>query len=332
MLWSVLSPMGALMFSGPRRAWAWFVGYLLLIMVSVVFDTVFTMSDHTVPALVSAAFFVFNIAGVTSIAFFLLRYFVRKGEETISELGEKHHQVTREKARLYKIKSMMANFVPEIPKKMIEENPEKELLGKYIQDATVLFLDIEGFASLTEKYPYETINQTIEHHFSLFFDLVKKQGGDINETAGDGMMVIFLDSVTGGHAGNAVRAALDILTCCPDRSEEMKKGSILRFTAQDGSFFCEAMFSGCIDGGITSHRSKALMNASVDIYDFAGAFFPLICWISIFMTFVALSNFLIYFFPSSKKSGENFSNSNTRALYRSVPCISDATPNATALT
>ena len=38
------------------------------------------------------------------------------------------------------------------------------------------------------------------------------------------MMVIFLDSVTGGHAGNAVRAALDILTCCPDRSEEMKKG------------------------------------------------------------------------------------------------------------
>ncbi|MBW2178181.1 MAG: adenylate/guanylate cyclase domain-containing protein [Deltaproteobacteria bacterium] len=224
MLWSVLSPMGALMFSGPRRAWAWFVGYLLLIMVSVVFDTVFTMSDHTVPALVSAAFFVFNIAGVTSIAFFLLRYFVRKGEETISELGEKHHQVTREKARLYKIKSMMANFVPEIPKKMIEENPEKELLGKYIQDATVLFLDIEGFASLTEKYPYETINQTIEHHFSLFFDLVKKQGGDINETAGDGMMVIFLDSVTGGHAGNAVRAALDILTCCPDRSEEMKKG------------------------------------------------------------------------------------------------------------
>lgn len=35
------------------------------------------------------------------------------------------------------------------------------------QDASVLFLDIEGFAAMTEKYPYEAINRTIEHTFSI---------------------------------------------------------------------------------------------------------------------------------------------------------------------
>ena len=76
MLWSVLSPVGALMFSKARKAGPWFVGYLALMASSLVFESLFNRSGNTVPAMVTASFFVFNIAGVTSIAFFLLRYYV----------------------------------------------------------------------------------------------------------------------------------------------------------------------------------------------------------------------------------------------------------------
>ncbi len=53
--------------------------------------------------------------------------------------------------RLEKIKRVLGNFVPEIAKNMIEKDPENALSNKYIQDATVLFLDIEGFTPSSHK-------------------------------------------------------------------------------------------------------------------------------------------------------------------------------------
>jgi hypothetical protein len=58
--------------------------------------------------------------------------------------------------RLTKIKRLLGHFVPEAAKRIIEKNPDKMgLLNKYIQDATILFLDIEGFTLLQQKYSQE---------------------------------------------------------------------------------------------------------------------------------------------------------------------------------
>jgi len=117
--------------------------------------------------------------------------------------------------RLQKIKRLMGYFVPSTAKNIIEKEPEKKgLLDKYIQDASVLFLDIEGFTLLQEKYSQEKINRTIEYYFSIFLKLIQKNKGDVNETAGDGMMVIFLDSDPAKHAQNAVKTALEIQEKC----------------------------------------------------------------------------------------------------------------------
>jgi class 3 adenylate cyclase len=113
--------------------------------------------------------------------------------------------------RLTKIKRLLGHFVPEAAKRIIEKNPDKMgLLNKYIQDATILFLDIEGFTLLQQKYSQENINRAIESYFSTFLDIIQKNGGDINETAGDGMMVIFLHADPVRHARNAIQAALQI--------------------------------------------------------------------------------------------------------------------------
>lgn len=117
--------------------------------------------------------------------------------------------------KLQKIKRILAYFVPRTAKSIIEKEPEKKgLLDKYIQDASILFLDIEGFTLLQEKYSQERINRTIEFYFSIFLNLIQKYGGDVNETAGDGMMVIFLDSDPVAHALNAVQTALEIQEKC----------------------------------------------------------------------------------------------------------------------
>ena len=117
--------------------------------------------------------------------------------------------------KLQKIKRVMGYFVPRTAKSIIEKDPGKKgLLDKYVQDASILFLDIEGFTLLQEQYSQERINRTIESYFSTFFNLIQKNGGDINETAGDGMMVIFQDADPVRHAKNAVQAALKIQEQC----------------------------------------------------------------------------------------------------------------------
>ena len=122
--------------------------------------------------------------------------------------------------KLSRIKRLLGHFVPETAKNMIEKEPERKgLLDKYIQDATILFLDIEGFSLLLQKYPQERINRAIESYFSAFLDLIQKNGGDINETAGDGMMVIFLHPDPAQHAINAIQASLEIQKECLRISE-----------------------------------------------------------------------------------------------------------------
>ena len=127
--------------------------------------------------------------------------------------------------KLQKIKRVLGHFVPRTAKSIIEKNPEKKgLLDKYIQDASVLFLDIEGFTLLIEQYSDERVNRVIETYFSKFLDLIWKYGGDANETAGDGMMVIFQDPDPVHHSQNAVQAALEINEKCLELSANNDDG------------------------------------------------------------------------------------------------------------
>jgi class 3 adenylate cyclase len=210
MIWSILSPIGALMFAGTTRALPWFLAY----------DPKLAQDPATIPSVLKVVFFIMNLGGVSTIFYVLLRYFVRERELAMAVLDKEHRRVVEEKDRLDKIKSVMANFVPETAKSIIEKDPEKGPLDKYVQDATVLFLDIEGFTALLQKYSTQRINHVIESYFSIFYDLIQKNGGDVNEMAGDGMMVIFLEPDPVKRGKSAVQAALEIQKQCTKYSEE----------------------------------------------------------------------------------------------------------------
>ena len=75
---------------------------------------------------------------------------------------------------------------------------------------TVLFLDLENYTRLSASRPNVEVNAMIETLFSRFVDPIQRYHGDINETAGDGLMIIFKDDPPGDNALNAVNAALDI--------------------------------------------------------------------------------------------------------------------------
>jgi class 3 adenylate cyclase len=111
---------------------------------------------------------------------------------------------------LESIKTNLAKFVPKTVQELIEESPEAPLLEKREVDCSVLFADITGYTRLSAQMEMDQVNRLVERYFGAFLDEILARGGDVNETAGDGLMVIFRKKDPRRHARAAVRAALGI--------------------------------------------------------------------------------------------------------------------------
>jgi class 3 adenylate cyclase len=73
-----------------------------------------------------------------------------------------------------------------------------------------MFLDIEGYTRLSPEIPRAEVSAIVERYFSLFLADIRAETGDINETAGDGLMILFQEGGPEAHAAAAVRATLAI--------------------------------------------------------------------------------------------------------------------------
>jgi class 3 adenylate cyclase len=112
---------------------------------------------------------------------------------------------------LESMKASLGKFVPKTVKDLIEKSPEAPVLDKREADVSVLFADISGYTQLSAKMELERLNQLVELYFGAFLDEILGLGGDVNETAGDGLMVIFQDPEPRKHAAAALQAGLAIL-------------------------------------------------------------------------------------------------------------------------
>jgi class 3 adenylate cyclase len=112
---------------------------------------------------------------------------------------------------LESIRAGLSKFVPRTVQRLIEQAPDAPQLAKRDVDVSVLFVDIVGYTRLAERLEAATVNRLVERYFGAFLDEILKNGGDVNETAGDGLMVIFQDSDPRRHARAAVSTALAIM-------------------------------------------------------------------------------------------------------------------------
>ncbi len=119
-------------------------------------------------------------------------------------------EVTQEKIRISKVLNHLTPFVPGSVRRMADEDPDLLTREKQQRNVTVLFLDIEGYTRLNRTLSEEEVNGVIETLFSSFVDPIHRFCGEINETAGDGLMILFKDHGPRGNAVNAVKAALEV--------------------------------------------------------------------------------------------------------------------------
>jgi len=87
-----------------------------------------------------------------------------------------------------------------------------------VREASVLFTDIEGFSTISEKVSPERLIVLLNEYFESASDAVERHGGAITQFQGDAMLVTFnAIKPDPEHAANAVRCAQAIQQATHDR-------------------------------------------------------------------------------------------------------------------
>jgi len=134
--------------------------------------------------------------------------------------AKKYSKMAREKLTLERILQHIQTFVPETVRRIVEKNPDAPAFNRQEVDVSVLFLDVADYTRISESLTQDKVNFVIEKYFSSFLDVIYSFDGDVNETAGDGLMAIF-QGEDKTNALNAASAALEIRRRTQDINKEL---------------------------------------------------------------------------------------------------------------
>ena len=107
--------------------------------------------------------------------------------------------------------TMSRYFTEEVADQLLEDGAS--VLGGTSQEVSVLFSDIRGFTSLSEKIgPRETVSM-LNDYFSVMVDEITLQHGILDKFIGDAMMAIFGAPFSSTRdADNSVKAAISMMS------------------------------------------------------------------------------------------------------------------------
>jgi class 3 adenylate cyclase/rubredoxin len=183
-------------------------------------EIVFPVCEGDTPLAVLDAIARPGSGGLGEREFVLLKDLVELASNVIKN-ARNHWKMSQEKLTVDKILQHLRPFVPSTVQTIVEKNPYAPDLDKKDIDVTVLFLDVAGYTRISETQSRDKVTFIIEKYFSSFLDIICAHGGDVNETAGDGLMVIF-QGTPEKTALSAAKAALAIRNKTLEINEELR--------------------------------------------------------------------------------------------------------------
>jgi class 3 adenylate cyclase len=100
--------------------------------------------------------------------------------------------------------------------------------GAETRRVTVLFTDLRGFTSLTERLPPTEVLSLLNQHYEAIVPVIQRHGGTVNKFVGDAVMATFgAPEPTDDHAARATRAALEMLTAMDELNARQAEGAKL---------------------------------------------------------------------------------------------------------
>lgn len=110
------------------------------------------------------------------------------------------------------IKNAMGKYLSQDVMKNVVKNIDDLKLGGKRAVVTVLFSDIRGFTSMSEKMSAEEVSAILNEYFGEMEPIITKYNGVINKFIGDAIMAIFGEPIHDeNHPQNAVKCAYEML-------------------------------------------------------------------------------------------------------------------------
>lgn len=145
--------------------------------------------------------------------------------DEIGILTESFNRMAQSLREKEMIKRAFTRYVAREVVDEILKDPERLVLRGERRVVTVLFCDIRGFASLTERLKPEEVVQLLNEFYTLIIDTTVQHGGTLDKFLGDGVMTIFGAPIaTPEHSLQAVRTALAIQTGIVELTESRIRG------------------------------------------------------------------------------------------------------------
>jgi len=130
----------------------------------------------------------------------------------LTYLGITGYRYMTEEREKKKVRGAFQYYLTASVVEQMLENPEKLKLGGEKKDLTVLFSDIRGFTSISERMTPETLVKFLNEYLTKMTDLVFKYDGLLDKYMGDAIMAVWgapLDQAD--HTQRACFTALDMV-------------------------------------------------------------------------------------------------------------------------
>jgi class 3 adenylate cyclase len=122
---------------------------------------------------------------MSSIVYFLVRYFVLETEKIKNELDQQHTLLEEEQKKSERI---LLNVLPANIAERLKNNPG--LIADGYADVTVMFADLVNFTQLTQQMSPEQMVGILNTVFTWFDALTERHGLEKIKTIGDAYMVV----------------------------------------------------------------------------------------------------------------------------------------------
>ena len=113
---------------------------------------------------------------------------------------------------------------PEIVSEILKAGPENLSLGGKLCDIAVLFVDVRGFTTMSERLDPEKVVYILNNYLTMASDCVERNNGTLDKFVGDAMMAFWGAPLPQEDAVyNAVRTAMDIVEGAAKVSADLKE-------------------------------------------------------------------------------------------------------------
>jgi guanylate cyclase len=215
-MWSIVTPLGAVALLGWRRAVPWLVAFAVVALVLGAVDGRLARDPAGLPSGVVVTFYVLNLFGVTLSAFALIGYFVHQ-----RDLAQAALELERERSE-----RLLRNVLPAPIAERLKRG--EGTIAERHEDVTVLFADLVGFTALSKGMGADEAVDLLDELFAAFDGIADAEGLVKIKTIGDAYMAVGgAPEPMPGHVEAVVRAAIAIRGAVGEIAERRGIGDAL---------------------------------------------------------------------------------------------------------